>query len=68
MYIEVRYAQASSGFGDNKAMFRLRKDGKKLTSEDYQHGLEKYFEGASAATNIYMADLNNILYALEGKF
>ena len=65
MYIEVKYAKVCSGFGDNKAMFRLKKDGKKLGSEDYQDGLENYFEGARAATSISMADLNNILYALE---
>ena len=67
MYVEVRYAKACSGFGDNKAMFRLKKNGKKLSSGDYQDGLERYFEGARAAKSISMADLKNILCALEGK-
>ncbi|XP_066926157.1 uncharacterized protein [Clytia hemisphaerica] len=67
MYREVRYAKACSGFGDNKAMFRLKKNGKKLSSDDYQDGLERYFEGAKAAKSISMADLKNILCALEGK-
>ena len=67
MYKEVRYAKASSGFGDNKSMFRLRQNGSRLTSKDYQDGLERYFEGARVATSISMADLKSILSALEGK-
>jgi len=59
--------KASLGFGDNKSMFRLKKNGKKLSSEDYQDDLERYFEGAKAATSISIADLKNILNALEGK-
>ena len=52
MYIEVRYAKESSGFGDNKAMFRLKKNGKKLSSGDFQEGLERYFGGERAAVSI----------------
>ena len=31
MYFEVRYAKGCPGLSDNKAMFRLKEDGKKLS-------------------------------------
>lgn len=46
IYIEVRYGKASLWFGNNKTMFRLKKDGKNLRAEEYQDDLERYFEGA----------------------
>ncbi len=50
-----------------QAMFRLKKNGKKLSLGDYQDGLERCNEGAKAAKSISMADPKNILCALEGK-
>ena len=47
LYVEVRYAKASPGFGGNRNMFRIEKDGKNLAVEDYVDGLEKYFEGGA---------------------
>ena len=67
MYIEVRYAKASSGMGDNKSMFRLKKDGKLLTLVDYQNGLLRYFEGTQRTKTVTMADPNNVLAALNSK-
>ena len=67
MYVEVRYAKASSGFGQNKSMFRLKRDGKRLLSEDYQHGLNTYFEGAEKVNDISMAELQNVIVALEAE-
>ena len=67
MYIEVRYAKASSGMGDNKSMFRLKKDGKLLTLVDYQNGLLRYFEGTQRTKALSMADPNNVLAALNSK-
>ena len=66
LYVGVTYAKASSGFGDKINMFRL-KDGKNLAVEDYVDQLERYFERAKGVTNISLADLKNILGALEGK-
>ena len=67
MYIEVRYAKASSGMGDNKSMFRLKKDGKLLTLVDYQNSLLRYFEGTQRTKTVSMADPNNVLAALNSK-
>ena len=59
MYIEVRDAK---GFGDNKTMLRLKKDGKKLRAEEYQDGLETYFKGTKGVKkNISKDDLKNAL-------
>lgn len=60
------HAKASSGFGDNINMFRL-KDGKHVAVKDYVDGLEWYFEGLKGVTNISLADLKNILGALAVK-
>ena len=67
MYIEVRYAKASSGMGDNKSMFRLKKERKLLTLVDYQNGLLRYFEGTQRTKALSMADPNNVLAALNSK-
>lgn len=61
------HAKASSGFGDNINMFRLKKDGKHVAVKDYVDGLERYFEGLKGVTNISLADLKNILGALAVK-
>ena len=67
LYVDVRFATASSGLGENKNMFRLKKGGKNLAVEDYVDGLERYFEWANGVTNISLADLKNTLGVLEGK-
>ena len=67
MYIEVRYAKASSGMGDNKSMFWLKKDGKLLKPVDYQDGLLRYFEGTQRTKTLSKSDLNNVLAALNSK-
>ena len=67
MYTEVRYAKASPSMGVNKSMFQLKKDGKLLTSVDYQDGLLRYFQRTQRTKTLSMADLNNVLAALNGK-
>ena len=46
-------------------MFKLKKDGEKLSVEEYQDVLKRYFEDATEAT-ISMDDLENVLGVLEG--
>ena len=53
--------------GDNKSIFRLKKDEKLLTSDEYQDGLLRYFEGTQRTKTLSMADFNNVLTALNGK-
>lgn len=66
MYTEVRYTKACSGLGDNMNFFRLVKNGKKLTCEEYQDGLDKYFDSTKQANSmISMSDFRNVLGALE---
>lgn len=47
-------------------MFKLKKDGEKLSVEEYQDVLKRYFEDAVEATNLSMDDLENVLGVLEG--
>ena len=50
MYIEVRYAKESSGFGDNKAMFRLKKNGKKLIAQETSRKARKILWGSKSSS------------------
>ena len=66
MYTEVRYAKACSGLGDNMAFFRLVKKGKKLTCEEYQDELVKYFDSTNQANSVIsMSEFKNVIGALE---
>lgn len=67
IYIEVKYAKASSGMSNNKSMFQLKKDGKLLTSYHYQDGLLRYNESTQRTKTLSMADLSNVLAVLNGK-
>ena len=67
LYIEVRFAEAGPDMGDNKSVFQLKKDGKLLTSVDYQDGLLRYFEGTQRTKTLSMVGLNNVLVVLNGK-
>ena len=66
MYTEVRYAKACSGLGDNMAFFRLVKKGKKLTCEEYQDELVKYFDSTNQANSVIsMSEFKNVIGSLE---
>ena len=44
LYIEVRYAKAStSSMNRSSAVFRMKKNYKRLDAEDYAHNLRLYF-------------------------
>ena len=53
--------------GDSKPLPRLEKDGKLLTSYNYQDGLLRYFEGTQKTKTLSMADLNNAQARLNDK-
>ena len=53
--------------GDNKSILRLKKDEKLLTSDEYQDGLLRYFEGTQRTKTLSVADFKNVLTALNGK-
>ena len=53
--------------GDSKSIFRLKKDGKLLTSDEHQDGLLRYFEGTQRTKTLSIADFSNVLTALNGK-
>ena len=65
LYIEVRYAKHSTSNLKRFNIFRLKKNGKMLDSEDYIHNLKVYFGCINAISTITMADLSCVLNALN---
>ena len=66
LYIEVRYAKHStSNLKRSNNIFRLKKNGKMLDSEDYVHNLKVYFGCINAVSTITLADLSYVLTGLR---
>ena len=69
MYIEVRYARVTAGIGHNMNFFRLVRKGKKLSCEEYQNGLNKYFESVKQSSEVVsMDDFKVVLSSLEHSY
>ena len=65
LYLEVQYARRRClTLEDSVTVFRLKRDGKNLSNDEYADNLREYFSDAKAKSNIIMADLHNVLYAL----
>ena len=65
LYVEVRYARKTSlALKPTAAVFRLKKDHKNLTNEEYTENLAYYLDSSKSATNLTINDLNNVLHAL----
>ena len=66
LYIEVRYAKmTSSNMKRSSPLFRLKKNYKKLDSEDYAHSLKIYSGCVHSVKTITLSDLSYILTGLN---
>ena len=63
LYVEVRYARKTSlALKPTAAVFRLKKDHKNLTTEEYTENLAYYLDSSKSATNLTINDLNIMCY------
>ena len=66
LYIEVRYAKSStSSMNRSSAVFRMKKNHKRLDAEDYAHNLRLYFGCINSISTITRADFSSILTGLN---
>jgi len=67
LYIEVRYLKHSTTtIKRTSSLFKLKKCGKNLASEDYSHNLKLYFGCVnSSTTTLSLADLSMVLTGLN---
>lgn len=66
LYIEVRYAKSStSNMKKSSAVFKLKKNYKRLDTEDYAHNLKLYFGCINSVNTITLADFSYILTGLN---
>ena len=66
LYVEVRYAKMStSNMKRSSAVFRLKKNYKKLESDDYAHNLRVYFGCINSVSTITLSDFSYILTGLS---
>ena len=64
--MEIRYARKTSlSLKPTASVFRLKKDHKTLTNEEYSENLVYYLDSSKSAGNLTMNDLNNVLHALS---
>lgn len=67
MYIEVRYARMTSmNMKSNAAIFRLRCNGKFLSTQDYADNLSLYLDQSHSVKAVSLADLGGVLTGLRG--
>ena len=62
LYVEVRYARVSSStFKETASIFRLKRNGKNLTTQEYADNLIKYMDDTESMNTLTLADLNTVL-------
>jgi len=66
LYIEIWFAEMStSNMKRSSAVFRLKKNYKKLDSEDYAHNLRVYFGCVNSVNTVTLSDFSYILTGLN---
>ena len=66
LYVEVRLAKKTClSIKRSSSVFRLKRGGKNLTSDEYAKNLSTYFDNPHSQTAITVADLQNVLLALN---
>ena len=69
LYIEVRYARSTSlSLKETAKVFRLKRGGKKLQTNEYAQNLIEYLDDSKNMTSLTISDLNNVLGSLQGNF
>ena len=66
LYTEVRYARNTCfSIANPEKLFKLKRDGKNLSSEDYGACLITYFEGTTNISKLTLPDLQNALTSIK---
>ena len=61
-YVEVRYARVSSStLKETASIFRLKRNGRNLTTQEYADNLIKYMDDTESMSTLTLADLNTVL-------
>ena len=61
-YVEVRYARVSSStLKETASIFRLKRNGRNLTTQEYADNLIKYMDDTESMNTLTLADLNTVL-------
>ena len=67
LYVEVRYARASSNTLKKTAcIFRLKRNGRSLTTQEYADNLIKYIDDTESMNTLTLAALSTILAQMTG--
>ena len=66
-YVEVRYARVSSStLKETASIFRLKRNGRNLTTQEYADNLIKYMDDTESMNTLTLADLNTVLAQMTG--
>ena len=66
-YVEVRYARVSSStLKETASIFRLKRNGRNLTTQEYADNLIKYMDDTESMNTLTLADLNTVLAQTVG--
>ena len=62
MCVKVRYARVSSStLKETTSIFRLKRNGRNLTTQEYDDNLIKYMDDTESMNTLTLADLNTVL-------
>ena len=62
LYVEMRYARVSSStLKETAIIFRLKRNGRNLTTQEYADNLIKYMDDIERMNTLTLADLNTVL-------
>ena len=62
LYVKVRYARVSSStLKETASIFRLKRNGRNLTTQEYADNLIKYMDDTESMNTLTLADLNTVL-------
>ena len=62
MCVEVRYARVSSStLKETASIFRLKRNGRNLTTQEYADNLIKYMDDTESMNTLTLADLNTVM-------
>ena len=68
LYNEVKYARLTSmSLKPSAPVFRLKRDHKNLSTDDYAANLKSYLNAARCCTTITIDDLNNVMCGIIGR-
>ena len=67
LYVEVRYERVSSStLKETASIFRLKRNGRNLTTQEYGDNLIKYMDDTESMNTLTLADLNTAFAQMAG--